>query len=108
MKICAIWLVLQHFHSADHFQFSGLTEQTNDIEKKIESEGHSVMSYSLQLHGLQPARLLLELSRQEYWSGLPFCSPEDLPDTGIEPRSPALQADSLPSESPRKPTNGII
>ena len=37
-------------------------------------------------------------SRQEYGSGLPFSSPEDLPDPGIEPRSPTLQADSLPSE----------
>ena len=37
-------------------------------------------------------------SRQKYWSGLPFPSPEDLPDPGIEPRSPALQADSLPTE----------
>ena len=37
-------------------------------------------------------------SRQEYWSGLPFPSPEDLPHPGIEPGSPALQADSLPSE----------
>ena len=37
-------------------------------------------------------------SRQEYWSGLPFHSPEDLPDPGIEPRSLALQADSLPTE----------
>ena len=35
-------------------------------------------------------------SRQEYWSGLPFPSPGDLPDPGIEPRSPALQADALP------------
>ena len=35
---------------------------------------------------------------KEYWSGLPFPSPEDLPDRGIEARSPALQADSLPSE----------
>ena len=34
--------------------------------------------------------------RQEYWSGLPFPPPEDLPDPGIEPMSPALQADSLP------------
>ena len=41
-------------------------------------------------------------SRQEYWNGLPFPSPEDLPDPGIEPRSPALQADSLPSELPQK------
>ena len=39
-------------------------------------------------------------SRQEYWSGLPFPSPEDLPNPGIEPRSPALQADTLPSEPP--------
>ena len=37
-------------------------------------------------------------SRQEYWSGLPFHSPGDLPDSGIEPRSLALQAGSLPSE----------
>ena len=37
-------------------------------------------------------------SRQEYWSGLPFCSPGDLPDPGIEPRSPTFQADALTSE----------
>ena len=44
-------------------------------------------------------------SRQEYWSGLPFPSPGDLPDPGIEPRSPALQADALPSELPGKSTS---
>ena len=38
------------------------------------------------------------ISRQEYWSGLPFPPPGDLPDPGIEPRSPALQADTLPTE----------
>jgi len=37
-------------------------------------------------------------SRQKYWSGLPFLSPGDLPDPGIEPASATLQADSLPSE----------
>ena len=42
-------------------------------------------------------------SRQEYWSGLPFCSPGDLPNPGTEPSSPALQADSLPSKLPGKP-----
>ena len=42
-------------------------------------------------------------SRQEYWSRLPFPSPVDLPDPGIEPRSPALQADTLTSELPGKP-----
>ena len=41
--------------------------------------------------------------RQECWSGLPFPSPGDLPDSGIEPGSPALQADALPSEPPGKP-----
>ena len=44
------------------------------------------------------ALLSLEFSRQKYWSGLPFPSPGDLPDPGIEPRSPALQADSLPTK----------
>jgi len=43
-------------------------------------------------------------SRQEYWSGLPFPSPGDLPDPGIKPRSPTLQADALTSEPPGKPT----
>ena len=41
-------------------------------------------------------------SRQEYWSGLPFPPPGDLPDPGIEPGSPTLQADALPSEPPGK------
>ena len=42
--------------------------------------------------------LSMEVSRQEYWSGLPFPSPRDPPDPGIEPRPPALQADSLPTK----------
>ena len=41
-------------------------------------------------------------SRQEYWSGLPFPSPGDLPDPGIEPKSPTLEADALTSEPPGK------
>ena len=49
------------------------------------------------------APLSMGFSRQEYWRGLPFPSPGDLPDPGIELRSPKLQADSLPSESPEKP-----
>ena len=50
------------------------------------------------------APLSMGFSRQEHWSGLPFPSPEDLPDPGIEPASPELQADSLPlshQENPR-------
>ena len=46
--------------------------------------------------------LSMEFSRQEYWSEQPFPSPGDLPDSGIKPGSPALQADSVLSESPGK------
>ena len=49
------------------------------------------------------ASLSMGFSRQEYWSGLPFPSPGDLPNPGIEPRSPALEADALTSEPPGKP-----
>ena len=49
-----------------------------------------------------PGSSPLESSRQEYWNGLPFPAAGDLPDSGIKPRSPALQAVSLPSEPPEK------
>ena len=49
-----------------------------------------------------PAPLSMGFSRQEYWSGQPFPSPGYLPNPGIDPRSPALQADSLLSEPPGK------
>ena len=51
------------------------------------------------------APLSMRFSRQEYWSGLPFPSPGDLPNPGIKPRSPALQADSLPTELCGKPSS---
>ena len=50
------------------------------------------------------APLSMGFSRQESWSGLPFPSPEDLPNLGIKAGSPTSQADSLPSEPPGKPT----
>ena len=43
------------------------------------------------------------MSQQEYWSGLLFSSPRDLPEPGIKPGSPSLPADSLPSDPPGKP-----
>ena len=49
------------------------------------------------------APLSVGFSRQEYWSGLPFPSPGDLPDTGIKRRSPVLQEESLPFEPPGAP-----
>ena len=67
----------------------------------------SVLYDPSQSHVWQPARLLCSLgfSRQEYWSGLPCPPPTDLPSSGIEPRSPALQANSLLSEPSGKSKN---
>ena len=63
---------------------------------KVEgSESHSVMSNSLGPHGLIQS---MEFSRPEYWSGQPFPSPGDIPNPEIKPRSPTLQADSLPAK----------
>ena len=61
----------------------------------------------MQFHGLSPARLLSpwDFSRQEYWSGLPFPPPGDLPDPGIEPESPvssALPGRFFTTEPPEK------
>ena len=50
----------------------------------------------------------MEFYRPEYWSGYPFPSPGDLPNPGTEPRSPAVQADSLPAEPPGKPKNAGV
>ena len=62
---------------------------------------HSVVLDSLWTLAHQ-ALLSIGYSREEYWSGLPCPFPGDLPDPGMEPRSPALQVDSLPSEPPGK------
>ena len=61
----------------------------------------SVLSYTFATlwYVAHQAPLSIGFSRKEYWSGLPFPSPGDLPNPGIEPRSPALHADSLPTKS---------
>ena len=64
-------------------------------------ESHSVMSDFATPWTIQST----EFSRPEYWCGYPFPSPEDLPNQGIKPKSPTLQADSLPAEPQRKPKN---
>ena len=70
----------------------------------------SVMSNSLwpQRTVAHRAPLSMGFSRQEYWSRLPLPPLGDLPDLGIKPGSPTLQADSLPSESPGKPKEELI
>ena len=65
----------------------------------------SVVSDSaIQWTAAPQAPLSMGFPRQKYWSGLPCPPPGDLPNSGIKPRSPALQVDSLPSEPPGKPT----
>ena len=64
-----------------------------------ESESHSVVSDSATPWTIQS----MEFYRPEYWSGQPFPSPGDLPNVGIEPRSPTLQMDSSPAELLGKP-----
>ena len=65
---------------------------------------HSVVSDSVTLWAVaHQDPLSMGFFRQEYWSGLRFSSPGDLPDPGIESGSPVLQVDSLPSEPPGKP-----
>ena len=60
------------------------------------------------VHGVARVGHNVATKWQEYWSGLPFPSPADLTDPGIEPRSPALQAYSLPTELQRKPLGGLL
>ena len=72
-------------------------------QAKVKSLSH-VRLFATPWTVARQAPLSMGFSRQEYWSGLPFPSPGDLPNPGIEPGSPALQADALSSEPPRKPS----
>ena len=72
------------------------------IKRKHELLSHSRLFETPRTVACQ-APTSMGFSRKKYWSGLPFPFPRDLPNSETEPRSPALQADSLPSEPPRKP-----
>ena len=76
-------------------------QRNGDYNSECVCVSHSVMSDTSWPMDCQ-APLSVEFSRKEYWSGLPCPSPGDLPDRGIEPGSPKLQADSLPFELPRR------
>ena len=73
------------------------------IRKKVKSFSR-VQLFAAPWTVAHQAPLSLEFSRQEYWSGLPFPSPQNLPDRAVEVRSPALQAEALPSDPPGKPS----
>ena len=71
------------------------------MKVKVKSLGR-VRLFATPLTVAYQASPSMGFSRQEYWSGLPFPSPGDLPDPEIEPGSPALEADALTSEPPGK------
>ena len=73
-----------------------------NTEVKWSEVAHCVLLFATPWTVAYHAPLSMWFSRQEYRSGLPFPSPEDLPNPGIEPESPALEADALPSEPPGK------
>ena len=81
--------------------------KTRSIESSCDPPpppGHAKAKAAQSCPTLRPHGLPLGFSRPESWSGEPFPPPGDLPDPGIEPRSPALQADSLPTELAGKPS----
>ena len=85
-------------HDQRTVSFSIHLGQSTLHHTKLFSNVHSLNKIFLYVRN--QASLSVEFSRQAYWSELPFHSPGDVPDPGIEPRSPALQADSLPAEPP--------
>ena len=73
-----------------------LNPNTEDLKCKVKVKSFScVQIFGTPWTGAHQAPPSMEFFRQEYWSGLPFPSPEDLPHPGIEPGSPALQADAF-------------
>ena len=93
------------FNIFSNFPYNIIYEQFGCGVKCCAVLSGSVMFNSLQLHGLQPTRLLCQwgFSRQEYWSGLPCPPTGDLGNPGIKLKFPTLQVDSLPSEPTGKP-----
>ena len=83
--------------------YKALNSRKNDILKVKMKSLSRVHLFATPWTVAHQAPLSVGFSRQEYWSGLPFPSPGDLPDPGVEPRFPTLQADALTSKPPGKP-----
>ena len=102
------FLLARVYHGLSFEKVAPVLWKQSEIGNFIKCAHHSVMSSALRppCTRNRQASLFVEFSRQEYWSGLLFPHPGDLPDPGIEPMSPvspALQADSLPTEPLGKP-----
>ena len=81
----------------EHVLHTNVSHEKDGMKVKVESCSTLCDPMDLSLHQVSPS---MGFSRQEGWSGWPFPSPRDLPNPGMEPASPALKADSLPSELP--------
>ena len=92
-----------------HGSCFSLKRHHGSLDKKVKVKSLSrVQLFAILWTVVYQASLSMGFSGQEYWSALPFPSPGDLPDPGIEPRSPALQADALPSEPLDKATELLM
>ena len=99
---------MQHFMISDSFSKARARLILKNSPTKLVSEWKWKLLLHVWLFAIpwtvaHQAPLSMEFSRQEYWSGFPLHFPGNLPDPGIEPRSPALQEYSLPFEPPGKP-----
>ena len=96
-------MIFQVFHALLLLFFPSLLAVVAKLKRRFEVKSLSrVGLFAIPRTAAHQAPLSMGFSRQEYWSGLLFPPPGDLPDPRIEPRSPALEADALPSEPPRK------
>ena len=84
------------------YVFKVYTYMCNMHESETASHFSCVCLFAIPWTEVHQPALSMEFSRQEYWTGSPFHSPEDLPDPGIKPEAPALQADSFLSDPPEK------
>ena len=97
-------MIKYYIHNQDKANYSLQLHIYNTVKVKVKSLSHVRLFVTPWTVAYQ-APLSMGFSRQEYWSGLPFPSPGDLPDPGIEPGFPTLEADALTSEPPAKPTS---
>ena len=106
-EMALAWILYRLVTSIPHkktcFQEKKKREREKERENCCKQQKTCLKTFATPWTAASQAPPFMGFSRQEYWSGLPFPSPGDLPDPGIEPGSPTLQADALPSKPPGKP-----
>ena len=103
MQFHGLWKMSQEFQLLLFCKSNAFCFQEPSGSEGVEESLSHVRLFATPWTVAHQAPLSMGFTRQEYWSGLPFPSPGDLPNQGTEPRSPTLQADALASEPPGKP-----